>query len=360
MPPPQLPIRVLHSSVWKPTPLESLARTAARAALPSALVPSYLDDRYLVLHDASLAWCRLPRPAPLLVRAPLAAQRRASRALRRACKLGVRAGQGVTRRRGRAGGSLAVVEGGGAPLLGSALSGLGESSAVFGSTKVMLRREQEAADRAEEASVHSPVPYKPVLERVSDESVPIALSHIHSVKVVSYQTNEWEMTVQHTGSIGQVGGTATLRLQARSAAALNAWMHVLQPVLKLDAAGGAAPALVAEVALERHLSQLLRLKDAALEVAQAKTHQLAASATTRQVALSAAASAAATSRAVVLRHRGKGGAPKSPRRGGLDRRRRKSLSLDGANPRNNAWLPRSLVRKRSADALPLAASSSQT
>ena len=40
---------------------------------------------------------------------------------------------------------------------------------------------------------------------------------------------------------------ATLRLQTRSAAALNAWMHVLQPVLlRLDAGDGTAPASSAE------------------------------------------------------------------------------------------------------------------
>ena len=49
---------------------------------------------------------------------------------------------------------------------------------------------------------------------------------IDAVRVVSYQSNEWQMAVRRKGD----RATTTLRLQTRSAAALNAWMHVLQPV----------------------------------------------------------------------------------------------------------------------------------
>ena len=72
----------------------------------------------------------------------------------------------------------------------------------------------------------------------------------------------------------------TLRLQTRSAAALNAWMHVLQPVLlmgEMDAGGGDSSArdnifiTEAEQRSLQELLQLLQRKDAALEVAQGRT-----------------------------------------------------------------------------------------
>ena len=70
--------------------------------------------------------------------------------------------------------------------------------------------------------------------------------------------------------------TTTLRLQTRSAAALNAWMHVLQPVLRLDAASsGAAHATSAE---EHYQAEFLKYhtgKDAALEIAQGRAQAAA-------------------------------------------------------------------------------------
>ena len=304
----QLPIKVLHSTSWQPTPLLQLASTAAKSALPSALVPVSLDDAYLVLHDGGLRWGRLHRPQPLVVRAPLAARRSTLAALRRVATLSAALGRSTAASAGahlpgrarttppvgvdvgvdaaeasalevgappptpardgrtsRTSSSRASTIDGGL-FDGGATGGVAGGSVRLPFKLVLLERRgetQRATARCWQGLAR---------HEATDAAVPIHLSMIDAVRVVSYQSNEWQMAVRRKGD----RATTTLRLQTRSAAALNAWMHVLQPVLRLDAASsGAAHATSAE---EHYQAEFLKYhtgKDAALEIAQGRAQAAA-------------------------------------------------------------------------------------
>jgi hypothetical protein len=225
----QLPIKVLHSTSWQPTPFKQLATTAAKSALPASLLPASLDDVYLVLDGDRLRYGRLHRPQPLLVRAPLAARRSTLAALRRVGKLGSELGARAAAHDG--GGGAAESAAAGQPRVPFELVLLDRRTEIQ-RTSSWRGSAREAADPEDPA------------EAAHEEAADIRLSHIDAVHVVSYPSNEWQTAVRRQG---QPVASATLRLQTRSAAALNAWMHMLQPVLRLDeASSGAAHATPAD------------------------------------------------------------------------------------------------------------------
>ena len=403
-----LPIRVLHSSLWRVRPLATLAKTA----LPSALLPPALCDRHLALHDAALEWCHLHHQQPVLIRAPRAAQRRGRRALRK-----VRRAIGVARASlpplprpphrasAAAAGHATTAEGNDAAAPAGAASAYDAAAAkkamqpmhvpalAVRAPTAMSMVTAVTADLAE----RTPLPYAPIMGLMgvaameTEGCVPIMLADIEAVEVVSYATNEWEMRVRHvppppptptpagaaasSSTAALVGAAAarspsppppppppsqaTLRLQTRSAAALNAWMRVLQPVLRAEGHDDEHSAEVAQRLFERHIAQLRALMDAALDVARAERG-------TAQPAYSAAVNSATASRQVFLRKRspqtggggGGGGGGSVARLGresagargfggrGADRRRRKSQPQPQQLPASpkDTWLPRTISR----------------
>ena len=398
-----LPIRVLHSSLWPQRPLATLAKTA----LPSALLPPALCDRHLVLHDAALEWCQLHHQQPVLIRAPRAAQRRGRRALRKA-----KHAIGLARaslppiprppHRGRAAAAVTpavdvTIEGDDAAgPAGAAFATAAASAAAAKKPAQPMHVPTLAVMRAPTAmsaitavgavsptlADRTPLPYAPIMGLVgvkagAEGSVPILLADIEAVSVVSYATNEWEMRARHvpplppspagakasssnadeasssSSAAAAAPSQVTLRLQTRSAAALNAWMRVLQPVLHAEGRDDEHTAEMAQRLFERHIAQLRALMDAALDVARADRGAA-------QPAYSAAVNSAAASRQVFLRNRApqtshsvarlrrESGGPRGFGGRGADRRRHKSQQLQPAPQQQAAprdtWLPRSISR----------------